>query len=338
MIDKLNLDNNKIYIMYDESNNEVSHTLKKYNLNGIPYDKSRLICNMPIKYESNYIKINYFYRGGLIPIANLVFIDQKEYTTMLDSIIYPERLLFIVNNNKFVYQEKFYEDTVNLINSIILDSKNTSSTSQNLQLNNPYISLKHNVDNNSFNLRLSCALVSHLRIILYFYTLGITSNSKKSGYILRNMERQVFTYFLIEDLTINENDIYMILDSIYLNGYFNYHTDISLKSISRKIYNEFIIYKNMVKKSLNKVDIRLKSKEVLDLEDIKYFHETLGVNSELLSKHLFKINFFNDKNFKDLFQNNDDRQYPYNFEDKLNNIEDPFKWADERRHTKFYKS
>lgn len=304
LIQNLKLKKEQVYIMYDEENIRIKNNILQYNFMDIAYDKNRLICPMPIKKETMYVKVNYHYKGGLIPIINLVFIGQEENLILLDSIIYPERLLFILNNNHNVYEEDFYNDTINIFTTIDDSVKN----------------------------EIYFGITSHLRMILYFYSLGIRSGAKKANYVVRKLEREVFAYLIIEDIKLCEKDILIIFNSIYENSYFNFNEIKDINYFTENFFNEFIKYKKNLNNIFRKVEEICNIRSLND-EDVKYLHESLGLKKEILIRYLEKNNFKD----KIIFSIDKNRQYPYNFNFKENNIDDPLDWAEKRRKTKFYK-
>ncbi|WP_461039479.1 hypothetical protein [Tepidimicrobium xylanilyticum] len=194
LVENLKLSKENLYIMYDENNLQIKKGILKFNFMDMPYDKERLICSMPINKEAMYVKVNYYYRNGLVSIVNLVFIGQKENQILLDSVIYAERLLFILNKHAHVYEEEFYKNTINVL-----------------------IAIDDEVEK-----ELYYGITSHLRIILYFYSLGIRPSSKKVGYILRKLEMEVFTYLILNNIKLSKEYVLRIFNSIYENSYFNF--------------------------------------------------------------------------------------------------------------------
>lgn len=151
LVNTFGLDKEKIHIEYDKSNEHISNTIEELNFNGIATCKDELICNMPIEYESIYLKVNYQYNDGLVPLCNLVFVGQENDTTMVDSVIYPERLLFVLNKNEHIYDECIYTETINIIKSVL--------PSQEIEF--------------------CYALASHIRMISYLYRGRIHSRKPK---------------------------------------------------------------------------------------------------------------------------------------------------------------
>lgn len=297
----LKFNSENIFVMYSEDNVCLENVLDDYKFNKIPYDKQRLVCDIP-NFDSYYVKILYYYKKGLVPVSNLVLIDQKDNLSKIDSIFYTERLKFIIENKDNIYYTDLYYNIINFLND------------------------RYNSD-----FSINCAIVSYFRSILILYNNDVIASNKNIGYTLKHMERELFSNMIVNDITVDLNDINMIFNSIVKN--------FDLKITEHKIlYFSKLMFDNYKKYYVN---IKRNKKEALKLiktmgvtnEFIKLCLDRYGINKLILKKILIKENHIFDF---DLFQE-ENRQYPYYFDIKMNNILDPFDWAKQRVKTKFYK-
>ena len=163
LVDQFGLDQRNIYVMYAEDNTAVA---KANPFQAIPYPKERLQCDLPLPSSAQYVKINYHYRQGLVPVINLCLIQQTGTQVLLDGVLYPERFQFILSHLDHQYALPAYQKTVAQLNAWGL----------------PY--------------PLACALSQHWRTILYLRACGLQPSAQKLGYVLRKYEREAFNSLL----------------------------------------------------------------------------------------------------------------------------------------------
>lgn len=297
----LKLEAEKIFVMYSKDNVCLEKVLNNYKFNKIPYDKQRLICDIP-NFDSYYVKILYHYKKGLVPVANLVLIDQKDNLSKIDSIFYPERLKFIIENTDNIYFTDLYYNIIKLLND------------------------RYNSD-----FSINSAVISYFRSILILYDNDVIASNKNIGYTLKHMERELFSNMIVNDITVNLDDINIIFNSIAKN--FNLKiTEYKILDFSKLVFDNYKKYYANIKRNKKEV---LKVVKIMGVtnEFINLCLDRYGINRLILKDILIKEGYIFDF---DLFQE-ENRQYPYYFDVKMNNILNPFDWAKQRVKTKFYK-
>lgn len=304
LVIKLHLDKKKIYIMYDEHNHELDLILKKMNFYTIPYDKNRLLCKIPIENEAVYVKIIYHYNGGVIPIVNLVLIDQKKSNAKIDSIFYPERLLFIVNNVATLYCTDMYNYLVTTL------------------------SKTWGIDN-AGNV---CAVLAYLKTILVLYINGIRVHSKKIGYVLKHMEQQLFAFLFQNEITITIDQLTPVLVELLriLETDHVYDFTLSINEYADCIVNNYMHYLKNISSNINHVIKDIKKNNLLTEASISTYYTRYGINKVIL-KDILKNHFTTMLDTYSTLLLERSMQYPYYFDQNLNTITNPIVWANNRR-------
>ncbi|MCP1161321.1 alanine--tRNA ligase-related protein [Bacillus infantis] len=257
IISNFNLNKDNIYWRVPSTNLSLINSLKGNNV--IPWPDVHLDHPIPgIQEKCTLVKIEYHYNDGLIPIANLVFIGDKNGKCKLDSVVYLERLLFILNNSASVLDTPYY-------NSIMVVLKKGLPTASIEDIR--YMSLL-------------------LRTSLILLLEGILPQSRKAGYFTRKYLRDFFKLYLA---TQHNNNLMLMVEEILLSiSSISYDENIAVNKgkLLNVFQQEFMNYSDMIRKNINLVTKKFKGREKLEPEEIEKISSTYGVPLELISSQL----------------------------------------------------
>lgn len=283
---ELNLERDKIYWRVPNGKKEVIQHLNNINSkNIIPWPDDLLNHPMPnLNEEGSLLKVEYHYKNGIIPIANLVIIGEKDLYK-LDSVFYIERLNFILNNKNSLFETTSYQYIYNYIKEAF----------------NPTIE----------DLR-------YITILLHTSILLINENvlprAKKAGYFTRKYLREFFLYcskYNVDDMSkIKEIILSLNIDNSYLVFGGNSNKPVEMSFIYGVIEEEFKLYKFNLISNLKKISYRYKE---ISVEDLPFLHSTYGIPPEEISLYFnIEIPVLEDINIEnkiDVCYSYDDRDF-----------------------------
>ncbi|GEM_PF-6023392 len=241
----LGLSEDNIYVMYDKAHPTLHKAIR---FPKIPYDYNRLKCPLPIDDSACYVKINYHFNNGLVPIMNLCLVHQDLEGAKVDSILYPERLLFILNENDHPYCEPHFAPTVRLLQQSFASEA------------------------------VCCGIANHLRVICYLRIQGLQSGSKGIQYVLRKFERELF----VEFFTFPEGEQVLrdAVESVVANDILFQQNQPNSDLILDSFIEEFVQYKLMLAKSIAHLNIEAKP----SYSQAQTIHSTYGIPPKLLKR------------------------------------------------------
>ncbi|WP_436889226.1 hypothetical protein [Mammaliicoccus sciuri] len=185
----LGIEIESVYVQYPEFIEKLGKTFEENGfINAIPSNSEELKCNIPIPFNSYYMKFLLNYNNGLVPIINIVLIDNKNGKSMIDSAIFLERIFFVINKLNDSYESSLYKNSRKVFTNSFFkfDSKE------------------------ELNICLSLS-----RAVSLLFHENIVPSSKGSGYTLKKLMKVLFEY--IDNDNLNYKNIRDILYSSYLD-------------------------------------------------------------------------------------------------------------------------
>lgn len=145
---------------------------------------------------------------------------------------------------------------------------------------NLYFSKEKN-DRDIFINKCFSVIIDHLRAIIFAISDGAIPSNKNRGYIIRKLLRRYFFYlnFLkIENKDINRLLVSKIIDT--MSDFYDYLIK-GMTIVIKQIEDEFVLYNNLLKKSIKEFETLLSSKEMSE-KNLFHLVDTHGFPVEIL--------------------------------------------------------
>ncbi|MDP7992177.1 alanine--tRNA ligase-related protein [Bacillus sp. MHSD_36] len=310
----IGLEKDRIHVLFSEDNPYLQEILHQYQFFNTTQSKSSvLMCKIPnFENKAFYVKFLYFYKNGLVPICNLVLINQEDRKAMIDSVFFLERLTFIKEKKHNIYETYLYSNTLKTLK---------------LHLNR--------VTDEEL-----CTLAALLRQITILFYEGLLPNNKNANYVLRKIIREFFNLIVDQFASLNEYTVTLWLQSALHDLYIydpNYFSK-PLPNIYNIFYKELETYYSNSQKNLQflintgKLD---NFQGYISYEDFLKIKDTYGLPYQFLKKYCESNGIILKDNPKELeFKN---RTLPYPYPSKKNNEFSSQTWIANSRYGAKYK-